>query len=147
MSSIKSAAKRWQAIVPNQRLEIGLVQVDIAYHSTLYSGYSDRDMPSVQSCVRDALHAFAELRGGKLYSWDKDGGAFMFLIEGDDSFDNLCFAAIEMLEMMPSINEDVRVSADITSPIEVRITCDAGLVAYDPESSHTAGDFIDKLMK
>src|ERR1700693_4756256 len=99
MSSLESSIKHWQAIVPGQRIEIGLVQVGTAYHGRLFSECSDQDMKCVKDLVRNSFHAIAELRGGKLFSWDGSSGTFMFLIEGNDSFDNCCLAATQMLEM------------------------------------------------
>src|SRR5438128_2715525 len=99
MSSDESPIKHWQSTVPSQRVEIGLVQVDIAYHGKLYSAYSDQEMECVKELVRNSFHAIAELRGGRLFCWGPDGGAFLFPIEDDDSFNNCCLSAIQMLEM------------------------------------------------
>ena len=147
MSSLESSVQHWQAVVPGRRIEIGLVQVRIAYHRRLSPGYSDQEMKGVKDTVRNSFHAIAEAGGGKLFSWDGDGGAFMFLIEANDSFDNCCLAAIQMLERLPALNQDIRPTPDLARPIEVRISCDAGMVTYDPEPANHPEDFVHKLMK
>jgi hypothetical protein len=104
-------------------------------------------MESVDTFVADAFHTIGEARRGLLHSWDEHGGIFLFLAEGSDSFDDCCLTAVQMLEMMPSINEDVRLSADIARPVEVCILCDTGLVAYATNPSEVTGKFVDKLIE
>jgi hypothetical protein len=147
MSTIPPFIKHWQAILPSQRIEIGLVCVKITYDRRVVADYSDQDMKYVNEIVRDSFHSIAERRGGKLFSWDADGGAFMFLIEGDDSFDNCCLAAIQIAENVPSLNQDIRVTGEVDRPIATRILCDAGTVTYQPEASDHRDDFVSKLLK
>ena len=147
MSSTKPPAKEWEAMVPGQRLQVCLIQIEVSYHRELRSGYSAQDMESVRTVVANALLAIAELRGGRLHTWDDEGGVFLFLADRYDGFDNCCLTAIQMLEMMPSINEDVRLSTDIAQPVEVCITCDTGLVAHAPDPAAVAGGFVDALIE
>jgi hypothetical protein len=147
MTFAADPAKHWQALAPRQRVEIVLVQVLIAYPSWMYSDYSDAELECVKGIVKDAFHTIAEVRGGKLHSWGGDGGAFMFLIEDGDSFDNACLAAVQMLDMMPVLNQGVGASADLPRAAEARIACDAGMVAYDPNPSSIPGDFAGRFLR
>jgi hypothetical protein len=146
MSSLPPSQKHWQAIIPDQMIEIALVQVKLSYQPRT-TGDGSRDLRSVWDGFRNSFHAIAELHGGKLLSWHGQDGSFMFLIENDASFDNCCVAAIQMFDMVPSINEDIRVSTDVEFPIEACILCDTGKVAYNPEPMQTAGDFLDQCHK
>jgi len=126
---------------------VGLILVEIAYHSRMYSDYSDQEINCVKELVRNTYHAVAELRGGRLFSWEGDGGAFLFPIESHENFDNCGLTAIQMLEMVPALSEDIRPSTRLDRPIVVRIACDAGTVACDPEPSNRPDDFVHKLLK
>src|SRR5580704_2061529 len=141
MASNKSFATHWQSISAEQ-VEIGLVHVDISYHRDPDS--DSLQLEELKDLLRDCFQTVAEHWGGKLFSWDRHGGAFMFLVEDRESFDNCCLAAIQMLEMIPSLNQDLRSSK---GRVEVRIACDCGAVAYDPEPANIPADFANKLAR
>src|SRR3954471_21424223 len=147
MTSVEDSRKRWQEIEPSQRIEVALVQVDIARNTGLCAKYSHQNMKTVYDLVRTHCRSISELRGGKLFKWDGDGGAFMFLIEDNSSFANCALAAIQMLELMPSINEEIFVSTDLETPVEIRISCDTGMVTYDEEPGNIPSDFVNKFIK
>jgi hypothetical protein len=147
MSSLDPSLQPWQSIVPRQQVEIGFVVIDVVYHGRLYSECSEAEMLGLKELVRQAFQTIAEFRNGKVYHWTADGGAFMFLLEDAAGFDLCCLTAIQMLEMMPSLYQDVRPSADIDCPIEVRIACDAGWMTYDPEPRNSSGEFVGKMLK
>ena len=147
MSSNESSIQHWQSIAPSEHVEIGLVHVEIAYHCQADSDDSALQIEYLKNLLRECFHTVAEHQGGKLFSWDANGGAFMFLVEDRDSYDNCCLAAIQMLEMIPFLNQDLRSSKDPACRIEVRISCDTGTVAYDPEPSNIPGDFVKNLAK
>jgi hypothetical protein len=145
MSSIEPSLGPWGSLQPSQRIEIGLVQVRIAYHRRLCLDYDDQDMQRVREVVRDGFYTIAEHFGGKLFAWNGEKCSFMFLIEGAESYDNCCLAAVQMLEMIPALSQDIR-SAHTDQPISVRISCDTGLVTYDPEASRPQ-EFVGRLSK
>jgi hypothetical protein len=147
MSSTEPSITRRPADIPSQPIESGLILVEIDYHSRLYSAYSDDEMKSARTLVSDTYHTLVEYHGGKPYCWDRDGGAFLFPIESNDSFDNCCLTAFQMLEMVPGLIEDIRSSAERDCPIEVRISCDVGFVAHGTEELSDPDEFIHRLMK
>jgi hypothetical protein len=145
MPSNKSSLKDWQSINTHEQVEIGLVHVEIAYHRNHDSRSLQHE--ELKDLLRDCFQTVAEHWGGKLFSWERHGGAFMFLVEGRESYDNCCLAAIQMLEMIPSLNQDLRSSKGPGCGVEVRIACDCGPVAYDPEPSNIPVDFANHLTK
>src|ERR1700685_1847410 len=145
MTSNKTPVKRWQSIGAQEQVEIGLVHVAITYHR-----HADSDSlhhEELKDLLRDCFQTVAEHWGGKLFSWDRHGGAFMFLIEGHESYDQCCLAAVQMLDMIPSLNQDLRSSKDQGCRVEVRIACDSGMVAYDPDPANIPVDFAKNLAK
>ncbi len=139
--------KKWHSIRNDQRVEIGLVQVDIGDRGKHYDQITDLLLTSAKDELKDALVRSAERRGGKLASWVDDGGTFMFQIDGPDSFHNCCEAAIEMLEQLPSIKQEMQLSPALDRLMMVRIACDTGTIPRDPEAHNYPGEFVDQLKK
>jgi len=145
MTSNKPFLNQWQSIPVNEQVEMGLVYVEIIYHRQAH--LDSLQLEDLKDLLRDCFQTVAEHWGGKLFSWDRHGGAFMFLVEDSQSYDNCCLSAIQMLEMVPSLNQDLRSSNASGCHVEVRIACDCGRVAYQPEPSNIPVDFAEKLAK
>jgi hypothetical protein len=147
MPSVESSVWRRETAAAGGRLEICLVRVDVACHQDLHAIHSEQDVKCLKDTVKGAFLTIAEHWGGKLFSSDGDGSAFAFPVGGDESFNNCCSSAIQMLEMVPALNQDFRPSADLDNPIEARICCDAGPVTPGPGLSGASGDVVNKLMQ
>jgi len=136
---------KWDTLSNGDRVELALVQVDIAGHSKLQG--TDRALMQAKSIFRDQMQGIAESRGGRLFNWAGDGGAFMFLTGGGGGFDDLAFSAIQMLSNMPAINEEISTKTDLDTPFEIRISCDSGIATFAPDPGEITGDFINRFMK
>src|SRR5579884_1982977 len=144
MSSLESSKQPWQALALRDRIEVAVVHIHVTYDRRLASVYTPVEIERFSDVLRDSFHTIAEHRGGKLLSWNGNIGAFMFLVEDSESHDNCCLAAIQMLGMIPSLNEDLRPSDDIAWPIELRLSCDVGM-AYGREPLNMPSDVARKL--
>jgi hypothetical protein len=142
---MNSSARKWQSIRNEQRVEVGLVQVDIGGRSEAVDRFTGLALKRAKDVLRDALLRSAEEHGGKLSSWEEDGGTFIFLIDDPDSFNNCCLAAIDMLEQLPSVKHDAQLSAELERLILVRIVCDSGTVTCEPEARNVAGDVVERI--
>lgn len=135
----------WGSLKNGERVELALVQVDIAGHSKLEG--TDRALMKAKSIFRDQMQGIAESRGGRLFNWAGDGGAFMYLTGGGGGFDDLAFSSIQMLSNMPAINEEISTKTDLDTPFDVRISCDSGIATYTVDPGEITGDFINRFMK
>lgn len=135
----------WDSLKNGDRVELALVQVDIAGHSKLAG--TDRALMQAKAIFRKQMQGIAETRGGRLFSWAGDGGAFMFLTGDGGGFDDLAFSSFQMLSNMPAINEEISTKTDLDTPFEVRISCDSGIATYTLDPGEITGDFINRFMK
>jgi hypothetical protein len=128
-------------------VEIGLVQVDTGERGKKHDHFTNLVLKHAKDVLKDALVSCAEHRGGKLSSWEDDSGTFIFPIEGPDSFNNCCLAALEMLEHLPAVKREVQLPADLEHLIAARIVCDTGTVACDPEVQNLPEEFVYQLKR
>ena len=142
---MNSSAKKWQTIGKDQGMEIGLIHITIGPHGK--QGHHGLILPRAKDLLKDAIHVIAERYGGKLSSWEDDAGMFLFPIESSESFNNCCLAALEMLDKLPSVKQEVQLTPDLERLIAVRISCDAGMVAYDSKEQDFPGEFVDQFKK
>ncbi len=141
------STKKWQSTPKDQRVEIGLVQVDIAAQTSHHDHSVNLILKRAKDALKDALVATAERRGGKLSSWKDDSGTFMFPIDSPDSLDNCCLAAIQMLYQLPLTKQDAQLPAELEPFIKVRIACDAGEITYGPDADKLPDEFLDEFKK
>jgi class 3 adenylate cyclase len=135
----------WENIHDGERIELGIVQVDIAGHSKL--GGSDRALHNAKSIFREQMEGIARSRNGRLFNWAGDGGAFMFLTGSGEGFDDLVFSAIQMLTNLPAINEEIAIRTDLNTQLDVRISCDCDIATYDSDPGEITADFINRFFK
>lgn len=135
----------WNTLKKGTRVELGLLQIDIAGHSKFQD--SDRILKLMKGLFRKQIEGIALSREGKLFNWAGDGGSFMFLTGEGEGFDDLVFSAIQMLESLPAINNEISIRTGFTDTISVRISCDSGMATYDNDPSLITGDFINKFLK
>jgi hypothetical protein len=144
---MNSSTKKWPSARNDKRMEIGLIQVDLGSHGKQGDHLTDLMLKRAKDALKDALVTSTERRGGELSSWVDDSGTFMFLIDGPDSFDNCCSAAIEMLERLPSVKREVQLPAELEGLIVIRISCDTGTVAFDAATHTFAVECVDDFNK
>lgn len=136
--------RRWDTLVDGERVELGLLQVDIVGHSDIVG--SDLTLEQAKDRFRDELERIALRQQGRIFSWAGDGGCFMFLIGDGRGFNTLVRAAIDMLESLPAINQDLQRGTDLQEDLRVRISCDYGTARYrDPSKIHAR--FINSFFK
>jgi hypothetical protein len=136
--------RKWHARKA-QPVEVGLIQVNIGGHSRPFDRFADLIVKRAKEILKDDLIRKAEYRGGKLASWEEDAGTFLFMIEGPDSLNNCCQAAIEMLEQLPSVKAEVQLSPDLEHLLVIRIACDTGTATCDAETHALTGGFVDEF--
>src|SRR5262249_17818678 len=91
----------------------------------------------------DTLLKIAELHGGKLAAWEGDSGTFLFLIEGPEGCNNCCLAAMQMLDQLPFVKQEVQLSDDLGRLIMIRVGCDTCAIIHDPERHNLPQEFVD----
>jgi hypothetical protein len=147
MPPVESALWRREPGPAGGRLELCLLRVDVACHQDISASHSEEEVKCLKDTVKGAFLSIAEHWGGKLFSSNDDGSVIAFPGGGDDSFNNCCSAAIQMLEMVPALNQDFRPSVDVGCPIDAHLCCDAGTVTPGPGLSGAVGEVVNKLMQ
>lgn len=137
--------RAWDSVKEGKRVELGLVQVDIACHSQLDA--NDRALMKAKSIFRNKMQGIAETSNGKLFNWAGDGGSFMFLTDDGTGFEDLVFSAIQMLSTMHAINQEIAIRTDLDSSLQVRISCDSGIATYTKDPTEITADFINCFIK
>jgi hypothetical protein len=132
-------------LMNGQRVELALLHLDIAGHSSLPG--TDRALQAAKTMLRRQAEGIASIRGGKLFQWAGDGGAFMFLTGGGEGFDDLAFTAIQILGTLPAINQEIQTRTDLEAALSLRICCDCGTATYDKDPGNITADFINRFMK
>jgi hypothetical protein len=128
-----------------QRIELGLVQVDIVGHSDLEG--TDDALTRAKSIFREQMHGIAAIRGGKRFNWAGDGGAFMFRVQNAEAFELLTLSAIQMLNSLPGVNDELALRTDLHATLSVRISCDSGMAVYERDPSEMGGAFLNAFLK
>ena len=82
----------WKQLKAGDRIELGLLQLDIAGHSKFDE--SEHILQRSKAMFRSHIQGLMEIRGGRLFNWAGDGGAFMFLTEREEGFENLVFSGL-----------------------------------------------------
>ena len=122
-----------------------MLDLDIAGHSSLPG--TDLALQAAKVMLRKQAEGIASIRGGKLFQWAGDGGAFMFLTGNGEGFDDVAFTAMQILGTLPAINEEIHARTDLEASLAVRICCDRGMATYHTDAGNITGDFINKFMK
>lgn len=135
----------WNNIRNGERIELGLVQVDIAGHSKII--VSERDLKAARDILRKEMERIAFTYGGKLFHWAGDGGSFMFLTGDGEGFNTLVNATLEMQRGMSDVNKIINNQTDLKTPLHVRLSCDSGTVAFDHIPSQITAEFINLFIK
>src|SRR5437899_716976 len=110
-----STLPRPRATNPDERMDIGLVQVHLAFDFAAEKA----ERASLGAVLKESFLTIAERRGGKLSAWDAAGGEFVFPVEDRESYDQCCRAAIQMAEMMRALHEEGGAATDARLPVTV----------------------------
>ncbi len=137
--------KDWKKIADGERVELGLLQIDIAGHSQIRARL--RTLMDAKQIFHERLESIATARGGRLFKWEGDGGVFMFQIGDRSGSDTLGFVAIQILNSMPAINEEINIRTELGTAFHVRISGDQGVAAYHKDTAHITGDYINAFLK
>jgi hypothetical protein len=135
----------WEELQNGNRVELALLQVDIAGNSQL--GDNDRILQNAKSRFRRQVEGLTQARGGKLLNWAGDGGSFMFLTGDGEGFDDMAFTAIQILNNLPLINEELKIRSSLSETLSVRISGGHSVVTYHKEASQMTGNFLNNFLK
>jgi hypothetical protein len=136
---------KWERLSNGERVELGLVQIDIVGHSRINA--SERTLKFARDILCEETERIAVAYGGKRFAWAGDGGIFMFLTGDGEGFNTLINAALEMLNGMSAINKRIADETDLRNPIHVRLSCDSGTAAFDQDPTRITADFINQFTK
>lgn len=135
----------WNTLKNGEREELGLLQIDIVGHSKLQD--TDRILKEAKGTFKQLTEGIVTTRGGRLFNWGGDGGSFMFQVKTGEGFNSMCFSALQMLNSLPAINEEIAILTRLTNILSVRISCDSGMAVYDNDPALISGDFVNKFLK
>jgi hypothetical protein len=138
-----SPSDEWSGL-HGQSIELALLQIDIVDHSGIVA--TNTDKLSIKVTFAEAIKRIAVAHRGKLFSWGGDGGSFMFLT-GGNGFNELVNAALEMLEGMPELNKKIIRDTGLKKPLQVRLSCHAGIATYRDSPGEISGNFINLFLK
>ncbi len=135
----------WDSIKNGDRIELGLLQVDIAGHSKFSD--NERILQKIKSLFRNQVEGIVKTRGGRLFNWAGDGGSFMFLTGDNDRFEQLVSSGLQILHNLPFINDEISTRYEFSDKISVRLSADCGMVIYHDDPAQISGKFINRFLK
>src|SRR3954467_13974150 len=127
------------------RYEFICLQIDIAGHSKLTD--AERILHAAKVRFHDQIKGIVATYHGLPFKWEGDGGAFLFPITDGKEYDEAVFAAFRILESLPSVNEELRLTAGLGQSLAVRISLDSGQAVYDKNPGLITGDFLNAFLK
>src|SRR4051812_27665351 len=130
---------------PGHRYEFVCLQIDIAGHSKLDD--AERTLHAAKGRFHDQINGIVTTYRGLPFKWEGDGGAFLFPVTDGKEYDEAVFAAFRILESLPSINEEIRLTAGLGQSLAVRISLDAGQAVYNKNPGLITGDFLNAFLK
>jgi hypothetical protein len=137
--------KNWEEIPDGATVLLGLIQIDIAGSSQIRA--RSQILMDAKLIFCEQLRIIAEARGGQKFRWDGDGGVFMFLIQDGTGCDTLAFTAMQMLNSMAGINEEINIRTELGTVFHVRISADQGVATYHKNPSHITAKYINDFLK
>jgi hypothetical protein len=123
---------------------VGL-QIDIAGHSEL--GDAERVLHRAKERFHGQIAGIVETYGGKSLGWKGDGGAFLFAVTDGKEYDEAVLAGFRILESLPGVNGELKITTGLSEALEVRISLDAGQAVYDRNPGLITGDFLNAFLK
>jgi hypothetical protein len=123
---------------------VGL-QIDIAGHSKL--GDAERVLHEAKERFHRQIAGIVETYGGESLGWKGDGGAFLFAVTDGKEYDEAVLAGFRILESLPGVNGELKITTGLSEALEVRISLDAGQAVYDKNPGLITGDFLNAFLK
>src|ERR1043166_4421278 len=94
------------------------LQLDSAGHSKLQD--PERILHTAKERFHDQINGIVATYRGQPFKWEGDGGAFLFPVTDGREFDESVFAAFRILESLPGINKELRLTTGLTQDLSVR---------------------------
>lgn len=132
------------ALERGTRRIFGFLQLDIARHSSLPGSDEaiQRTRGNLHAQVRSILHQHEAQELG----WAGDGGAYLFLLDGERRVDNVVVGALQVLDAMRLFNSLSSLN-HVGEPIHVRVSCHVGGATWDPDLSNLYGKAVNYFLK
>jgi hypothetical protein len=144
-AGVPTMPARWSSLNPGERHEFVCLQIDIAGHSKLDD--SKRILHEVKGRFHKQIAGLVAIHDGQPFKWEGDGGAFLFLSTEGRAFDESVYAAFDILDALPRINDQLRMAHQLSQPLSVRISLDTGVAVYDKDPGLITGDFLNAFLK
>jgi hypothetical protein len=121
------------------------LRIDLAGHSTLQDAECTRH--NLKERLRDRISGIIVAHGGRDFTWEGDGGAYLFAVTDGHEFDESVLAAFRILGSLPGINEELRSTAGLVRDLSVRISLDSGQSILDANTGRFAGGFLGAFLE
>jgi hypothetical protein len=121
------------------------LQIDIAGHSKLTD--AERILHAAKERFHDQITGTVATYRGQPFKWEGDGGAFLFPVTDGKEYDEAVLAAFRILESLPSINEELRLTTGLSKGLAVRISLDSGQAIYNANPGLITADFLNAFLK
>src|SRR4051812_30318123 len=130
---------------PGHRYEFVCLQIDIAGHSKLDD--AERTLHAAKGRFHDQINGIVTTYRGQPFKWEGDGGAFHFPVTDGREYDEAVFAAFRILESLPGVNKELRLTTGLTRDLSVRISLDSGQAVFNQNPGLITGDFLNAFLK
>ncbi|HOV14943.1 MAG TPA: hypothetical protein PK771_11705 [Spirochaetota bacterium] len=132
----------WGFLEENKIYNFCFASVDICGNSKLVRKYESSKIKDTYNNFKKLVCSIVEYRGGRIWSWEGDGGLFVFHI--DDFVKDTILASIEIMSSMILFNATANfIGEDIT----IRIGINAGPAEYKSDTSLIISDAIELTKK
>ena len=144
-AGVPTMPAKWSSLKSGERHEFVCLQIDIAGHSKLDD--SERILHEVKERFHKQIAGLVAIHDGQPFKWEGDGGAFLFLSTESRAFDESVYAAFDILDALPRINDQLRMAHQLSQTLSVRISLDTGVAVYDKDPGLITGDFLNAFLK
>ncbi|HJQ32564.1 MAG TPA: hypothetical protein VJ866_10305 [Pyrinomonadaceae bacterium] len=127
------------------RAEIILLQFDIAGHSKI--DIPTKNLQKARKRLQQYISALVSVQRHAQVSWAGDGGWCWFKVAENDDFSLATDAAVDILEILPRINEALQREGTIKEPLSIRLSADSMNVELDDDPAHFAAPQMNKFLK
>jgi hypothetical protein len=127
------------------RAEIVLLQFDIVGHSRIVA--TDSQLQHARRLLQRYITALTNVHLPVDVTWAGDGGWCWFPVGDESEFGLAVDAAVDILGMLPRINEILVRDHTLEEHIQIRLSADTMNVQLDPDPSHFAAPRMNEFMK
>lgn len=115
----------WSRLKEGQEDQFAFLRVDVVQNSQLVRSNEKEIVENAYNSLRDIIHNASIKRGGRIWSWEGDGGLIAFYFGQKNT--QAVLAGIEILNEIFMYNQ---LDRKLPSPFLVRIACHTGLAKY-----------------